>query len=60
MLTHMAKALHLLQDSVHIRHHVFTLHHDGGVRAVPQGGVENSSTLQTNTYTAQLYTEETW
>lgn len=45
MSTHMAKALHLLQDSVHVRHHVFTVHHDGSVRAVSQGSVQNSTTL---------------
>lgn len=48
-ITHMAENLHLLQDSVHLRHDIFPIHQDRGVSAVPQGNMKDSSALLTYT-----------
>lgn len=42
----MTEGLHLIQHPVHLRHHVFTVHTDGSVGAIPQSDVENSTALQ--------------
>lgn len=47
--TYMAEILHLLQDSVHLRHDIFSIHQDRGVGPVPQSNMKDSSALLTHT-----------
>lgn len=43
--TYMTEGLHLVQHTVHLRHHVHAVHADGRVGAVPQSHVQHSATL---------------
>ena len=48
-LTHVAEALHLLQDLVDVKHHVLATNHDGSIGAVPQSHMEHSPVLHMHT-----------
>lgn len=50
-ITHVAETLHFLQDSVHLRHDIFSIQQDRGVSTVSQGNMKDSSALVT--YTTQ-------
>lgn len=47
--TYVAEGLHLVQHTVHLRHHIVSVNRDGVIWTIPQSNVEHGTALKTHT-----------